>query len=389
MCAMRLVVTAPFRVVPPDSGGRRLICGACREYANVTEGFECLALATLNDRRHPSAPFPYRERKTASSLLCALNRLGLASKIPYLESMRCYARGLARRALQSSPRVVEVHLPWLMGVRRHLPLSVMVVLVMQNIESLWYEPAIRNRPGADRLRRRLSILEREGIRLADHVLCLTPEDRDALRELYAVPEDRITVIPPGTDIPESVPPASESGSDRRRAVFVGSPFSGNLEAARELIAAVGSSCGDGMELSIAGGICRDLARDPLPPGVRLVGTPADCAPLFAASDVLLNPGGIGTGIHVKVLDALAMGCRVVSTPLGARGYAPLLGGPIRVGPLTSFAELARSAVRLTPEEMKPVRAYAWPKIVRRRLDLYEQLCGTAREGRDGPSHRHR
>lgn len=377
---MRLAVTVPCRVVPPVSGGRRLVSGACRRYAEVTDGFQCLALATLNDRGRPSAPFPYLERKTVASLLCGLDRLGLAPKVPYLEAMRLYLPWLAREALRISPDVVEVHMPWLMGIRRHLPETVKVVLVMQNVESVWYEPLIRARPGAALFRCRLSTLEREGVELADHVVCLTPEDRETLLNLYGGGGDRFSVIPPGADVPETLPPAPVAATTIRRAVFVGSGFSGNLESARRLLAAVGPVCGDRMELSVVGDVCAELTRDPLPRGVHLLGNVPDCSAVFAASDVLLNPGGSGSGIHIKVIDALAMGCRVVSTPGGGRGYAGLADGPIRLGELSEFAGLALGAERLTAAEFRRVRAYSWAAIVQQRLALYARLCGRPPEG---------
>jgi glycosyltransferase involved in cell wall biosynthesis len=377
---MRVAVIAPFRIVPPDSGGRRLVFGGCRAYAALAGRVHAYALVTLRDRGRPAAPFPYTEKRTAASLLCVLDRLKLAPKVPYFEAMRLYLPWLARRVMEERPQVVEVHLPWLAGVRRYLPRGIKVVLVMQNVETDWYADALGERPGRAVFARRLARLEGRGVHTADHVICLTPADAAALRERYGAADGKLSVVPPGADVAAAAAPARPRPAGRRRALFVGSAFSGNVEAARRLLAAVGPACGQRLELCLAGDICGALSREPLPAGVRLLGRPEDCAPLYEDADVLLNPGGHATGIHIKVIDALARGCRVVSTPEGARGYEALAGGPILTGGLDAFASLALDARRLGPDEFELVKAFAWPAVARRRLDLYAALCAAGEPG---------
>jgi glycosyltransferase involved in cell wall biosynthesis len=82
-----------------------------------------------------------------------------------------------------------------------------------------------------------------------------------------------------------------------------------------------------------------------------------------------------TGINTKVLDALACGLPVLSTPEGARGFEPLVGGAVRVVPLREFAAHLREPPRLSDADRRALHAYAWPAVARRRLELYAGLQG--------------
>lgn len=55
------------------------------------------------------------------------------------------------------------------------------------------------------------------------------------------------------------------------------------------------------------------------PGVEVLGVVPDARAALAASDVLAVPLLGGSGTRIKILDALAVGCPVVSTPKGAEG----------------------------------------------------------------------
>jgi glycosyltransferase involved in cell wall biosynthesis len=374
---MRLVSIAPFNIIPPDSGGQALVYGASREYGRRLTSFRCLTLVPITARpvrRVP--PFPYRATRTAASLLIVFDRLGWLPKVPYLWSQRGYAAWLAREAMRSNPDVVEVNCPWVASVRRHLPARVKVVMLAHNVEAIWYADALARRLAPGFFRRWLARIEQEAMDLADHVVCLTEQDRQELVRRYGCGLGKMSVVPPGFDpgLRAARGRRAESGP-RVRGVFVGSGFSDNVAAARRILEDLAPRCDGQADLVIAGRVYGALAGLPVPPNVRLVGYKPDLAPLYRESSVSLNPVAMRTGINMKVVEALAAGLRVIATPDGARGYEDLVGGPIQVGTLAEFPALIRAAQPLSAAELERVEAYAWPRIIDRRLALYRRLAG--------------
>ncbi|MBU1692986.1 MAG: glycosyltransferase family 4 protein [Verrucomicrobia bacterium] len=373
---MRLVSIAPYRIVPPDTGGRLVIFGPCCAYAKLTEAFLCLALTTLRDRRSFDVPFRYREKRAATSLLIAFDRLGLFPKVPYLWSMRGYARRLAQEALAEHPDVIEVHLPWLAPVRRHLPARLPMVLVTQNVEAVWYGDYIRQRWWPSFFQRWIERIEAEGVRLADHVICLTPNDRDELVRRYRVPAEKLSVIPPGYEgsAVRPLPRLDLPAGAIRRGLLVGTRTPSNIDAARQLVERVAPSCVGRAEFVVAGTVCEELRGRSLPANVRLKGYVRDLEPLYDEADLFVFPLEMDGIANTKVIQALARGLPVVSTSAGMRGYEDLAGGPIRVAAVAEFARAIEDTRPLTEKDLEKVRRYEWDEIARRRLRLYQDLA---------------
>src|SRR5262249_53358473 len=87
------------------------------------------------------------------------------------------------------------------------------------------------------------------------------------------------------------------------------------------------------------------------PGVKVAGAGPGLGPLFAASHVMLAPLRFSTGIQNKVLEAMAAGLPVVTTPNAAAGVGPRAEQLMRIA--TDAPGLARAASELLAE---PTRA---------------------------------
>jgi glycosyltransferase involved in cell wall biosynthesis len=81
------------------------------------------------------------------------------------------------------------------------------------------------------------------------------------------------------------------------------------------------------------------------PGVEVVADAPSVAPHLAAASVVMAPVRAGGGMRLKVLEAMAAGKPVVTTSLGAEGYAELDREPPLVV-ADSAAEIASSAAAL-------------------------------------------
>jgi glycosyltransferase involved in cell wall biosynthesis len=122
---------------------------------------------------------------------------------------------------------------------------------------------------------------------------------------------------------------------------------------------------------------QDLARDP---AVRVTGYVKDPRDVAAKCGVFVVPLRSGSGVRVKILDALAMGLPVVSTSIGAEGLAVKNGEHLLIADdAESFAEAVTTilnnkelAQNLGLRGRELVRQeYSWQVVEKRLLDVYE------------------
>ncbi|HEY3297208.1 MAG TPA: glycosyltransferase family 4 protein, partial [Armatimonadota bacterium] len=159
-------------------------------------------------------------------------------------------------------------------------------------------------------------------------------------------------------------------------VFSGAmTYNPNLDAARQL-------CGDVLprirksvpqtSLRITGG-CGDLDVTDMQSisGVEFTGYVDDIRPVVASASALVVPLRIGGGTRLKILESMALGTPVVSTPIGAEGLDVTDGVDILLG--ESPEELAAQTVRLLTDPDLASRVssaaaqlvgerYRWPDI---------------------------
>jgi sugar transferase (PEP-CTERM/EpsH1 system associated) len=127
----------------------------------------------------------------------------------------------------------------------------------------------------------------------------------------------------------------------------------------------------GSELWLVGAAPRKAVRDLASlPGVTVTGSVPDLTPLWAAAHVLLAPLRFSSGIQNKLLEAMAAGVPVVTTPDAAAGVRDVAGRFMRVA--ADAAGLARETVALLAD---PVAASAM--AARARLHAREHFSWSA------------
>jgi glycosyltransferase involved in cell wall biosynthesis len=183
---------------------------------------------------------------------------------------------------------------------------------------------------------------------SDVVFATSPDDRRRLIELYRVAPDKVVVAPNGVDV-SAVTPASpgERREARRRLdvdgedvlLFVGSFHPPNMEAVEYLVSTLAPLLPEKLVL-IAGSVARAVDSARLPANVVCLGRVSDEAKtlLLRAADVALNPMFSGSGTNLKMLEYLAAGVPVVTTPIGARGLELTTGKHAIVCPVEEFPE---------------------------------------------------
>ena len=255
-----------------------------------------------------------------------------------------YADFLARSAAGAS-LVVASHpycLPALRDARGALPL----VYEAHNVEAHLKEATL----GGD-LARVARDVEAEACDLARLVLACSAEDGAELSRLYGVDAARLHVAPNGVDtaaiaMTDGAARAARRCAigleDARIALFVGSRHPPNIEAA-EAIIGLAPALPD-VTFLLVGGQCEALAARPRPRNVALMGVvdAATLATITAVADVALNPMRTGSGTNLKIGGYLAAGMPVVTTPIGARGYALVDGEHAVVCALGEFGPRIRA-----------------------------------------------
>src|SRR6185503_16310562 len=109
--------------------------------------------------------------------------------------------------------------------------------------------------------------------------------------------------------------------------------------------AVRSSVPDAI-LLVAGSVCG--AAKPLSDGVRLLGSVRDLAGLYRRAAVVISPLQAGSGLKIKLIEALAHGKAIVATGVTLQGVEQEVDGAVLVA--DDPADFAAAVIRLLSDE---------------------------------------
>lgn len=178
---------------------------------------------------------------------------------------------------------------------------------------------------------KLAAYERRLLRSFSRVLVVSEEDRAALRRLDRRADP--AVVPNGVDTAWYAPPSGhrQAQATPPTLVFTGTlDFRPNIDAltwfVREVLPLARARRPE-LRLQIVGRAAGPAVQA-LHDGalVELVGEVEDVRPFIAGAAAYVVPMRIGGGSRLKLLEALAMGAPVVSTPMGAEGVEGLRDG---------------------------------------------------------------
>jgi glycosyltransferase involved in cell wall biosynthesis len=272
-------------------------------------------------------------------------------------------------------------------------LTTPTALFQHNVESaLWrrqasHEPNALRKAAfaieAEKMRR----YERHAVRRFHHIIAVSDHDRELMSEM--TDSGRITVAPTGVDLSEYR--ASQSRTTGEPVVlFLGSmDWEANIDGVEQfhreswprILAAVPSA-----RFRIVGR--RPTARVQrlaLDPSVEVTGDVPSVIPYLRDATVFVVPLRVGGGTRLKIYEAMASGCAVVSTSIGAEGLDINDGRNILLADdPTAFAE-AVSSLLLDTARRRSLQAAAathaarfdWTVVVRR---FEESLTQTISSG---------
>jgi|LSQX01.1.fsa_nt_gb glycosyltransferase involved in cell wall biosynthesis len=226
--------------------------------------------------------------------------------------------------------------------------------------------------------------ELEACRNADLVLMVSEQDVESLMALDPDIKN-VYAVPIGVDIDHFQPIKRVAGS--RNILSIGTMhWPPNVDSMlyfyRDILPLVCEQASD-CHLTIAGqkpvDSIRALSDDPR---VTVIGYVDDDKKLSEDCGVFIVPLRSGSGVRVKILNALAMGLPVVSTSIGAEGLAVESGKHLMIA--DTEAEFARAIIEIlnNPQLADDLGAngrrlvcekYSWERVGDRLLSLYNGL----------------
>jgi len=241
---------------------------------------------------------------------------------------------------------------------------------------------------ANRTAVKLEGLEREILAKAfGHIVC---SEREGAQLRRIAPAARIAVIENGVDCGYFAEGSGVSPGNRpkpHRILFVGKmDYYPNVEAAINFANRTWPILRDqlsGVTFTIVGAnptaAVQALASIP---GVEVTGTVLDVRPYYREALAAVVPLRLGSGTRLKILEAMAAGVPVVSTPLGAEGLMVSPGSDILIsdpddqaGWVRHVMELAQSEERgkqMTARALLLVKSrYDWTTIGQSLIETYE------------------
>jgi len=304
--------------------------------------------------------------------------------------------GWGLRMLKSNPiinridwaDVILVELPWQMPAVAALAGTTPVVYSSHNVELERFESESAS-VVEQWFRKRVETLERAALETASLVVCTSNRDVEGFRRRFEVDFDSFVapngVSMPDVDVTDGGEPAA-TVRDRHGiepgtvALFVGTDYGPNREAARSVLRMADQAARQGLDIHflVVGSVCQSLSGGQN--NVTLAGFVEDLEPYFGAADIGLNPIRSGSGTNIKLLEYLAAGLPVVTTSFGARGFEISHDDEALVVPDAEFLDAVRSLSR-DPDRRNKL-AKAGQKYVRRNhrweqisADLRERLAG--------------
>ncbi|MGH7898441.1 MAG: glycosyltransferase family 4 protein [Candidatus Binatia bacterium] len=381
--SLRVLIVSPYPISPPIHGGRVRALGLARGLARAGATVALLCpWMPWNRRREELEPgLRCHRHLLATNVLPATPLSRLAPSLALL-SLQPRSWGAPRRLLAgfSDFDVFQfefcAHARWMDLV----PAGRIVCYSAHNVERDFLaadaERYVLARPSL----RRIENLERAAVARSDVVIACTQADLERLSELYGEP-GRGVVVPNGYDPTllgfergEVRAPARarlELRPTDRAVLFVGGDATHNVEAANFLTRFAAPRLPADTKLLVAGR-CAEPAFS-ADRRFRCFGFVQDLRPLFAAADVAVNPIDFGSGSNVKLLEYLAAGLPVISTPIGVRGL-PLPAHPaVRIATRQGFVEALGDPLPASPIDRASIEHLSWHALGADLFRVYEDL----------------
>jgi len=234
---------------------------------------------------------------------------------------------------------------------------------------------------------RVKKVEGSLVRRANIIFATSTENASQLQNIYSEDLKNISISPNGVDI-AGHEVLFEKGSLAKKkiikmplAIFLGSGHPPNIDAAKVLINKIAPQVPE-VYFLLCGGLCWGLPNEPKGKNIGLAYSISDEEKyeVFRVSDIALNPMLSGSGTNIKMLDYMAAGLPVITTPIGARGLDLDNNQDVVICNVDEFPAKIRevlSDIKLydqlsTTGRKKAMEKYDWKMIAKNMADIIEK-----------------
>ena len=159
---------------------------------------------------------------------------------------------------------------------------------------------------------------------ADAVIAIQEEEAAHVRR--RLPATRVLLAPMAT-----TPVAAPQPGTGHEVLFIGSNTSPNVDGLRWFFDEIWPEVRrvhPTASLNVAGNVAASFRT--IPPGVTMLGRVNDLAPLYAAAAVVISPLRAGSGLKIKLIEALGHGKAIVATPTTLQGVSDVVAPAVVV-----------------------------------------------------------
>ena len=392
----KITLTTTFPIYPPRGGGQNRIYHL---YRNLADSFD-VEIVSLCDHGEPETDDEIaegvRELRIPKTLGHAQREGYLASKagnVPvsdvaspklyrltprYLEVLKSSAAG--------SDWLVASH-PYLLPALLEARSAHKLIYEAHNVEAILKETILPDNALGRYFIRLTRHIEQQCCDYSALVMTCSEEDSTTLRGAYRVDAEKLVEVPNGVDLDSVTYRTLKERHELKRRLRGGTPFTvlfmaswhgPNIEAA--LCALQIARFLPLVHFLLMGSVGQYLQHFgfALPPNVKLLGVVSDETKdeVLSWVDLAINPMESGSGTNLKMLDYMAAGIPVLSTPFGARGLGMSDGVHGRLAPLIELPRLIEeirsqdnnvTAVMVETARQHVAEHFSWEVIARKLL----------------------
>jgi glycosyltransferase involved in cell wall biosynthesis len=391
---MKVLIVSPFLPYPLSHGGAVRIFNLCRELSDRVD-FSLVAVREAKDEvNYAKLHEVFREVHILDRDVRTAPDSSLPEQVTSSESasLRALIRQLCDKLL---PDLVQFEYTHFAGFRDAAP-GVPAILVEHDLTFSLYRQLAesKNTRASWREYQRWLAFERKWLAVYEGVWTVSAQDRLGAMEAGRRSQDRTFSIPNGVDIHRFRP--TEGGANE--IFYVGSfrhlpNIIGFEKLLNEVMPRVWSKAPEARLRVVAGPdheffwtkFGRSGGLQALDPRIQIHGFVEDLRPLYASAAVVVAPLEVSAGTNIKVLEAMASGRAIVSTPVGCAGLGLEDGRHLLVrGDWSEFADallqvLANDALRAglgANARRAAEECFSWKAIADRGYLSYQALVGT-------------
>jgi glycosyltransferase involved in cell wall biosynthesis len=318
----RVLLVSPFLPFPLSHGGAVRIWNLCRalagrvdfilvavrekgervEYDKLHEVFRAVHVVDIDQRLSPDTSLPEQVRGHQSGALRAL---------------------VADLAREWRPDLLQVEYTHMAHFRDAAP-GVPAILVEHDLTFTLYRQLAETQPGAaaDAEHQRWRDYERRWLKAYEGVWTMSEADREVAIRESGRPAERTFTVANGVDVERFRPSPTSAAQE---IFYVGSfrhlpNLIGFEKLEREVMPRVWQHFPNVRLRVVAGPRHTEFwTQRALDPRIEIHGFVEDLRPLYASASVVVVPLEVSAGTNIKVMEAMACGKAVVSTPIGCAG----------------------------------------------------------------------